>query len=277
MTPEDAFMQAIRENPDDDTPRLVYADWLDEHGQPERAEFIRVQCEAAILTLGDPRRQRLETRGRKLLGRHAAAWLGKLNGSLRQRVFRRGFLEQVRIDGRPFLAHIDALFRLGPIREVTLERAATHIEQVTASPYLLGLEVLHLSSNGIGDAGVQILAASPNVARLTSLGIASNEIGVPGAQALGSSPYLGGLKVLNLSGNQLGDAGVRVLAASSNLARLTQFCLGYNQIGEEGLLALAASPQLNAITSLNLVGNRIDRRRRGAKALRARFGDRVGY
>jgi uncharacterized protein (TIGR02996 family) len=27
----------------DDTPRLVYADWLSEHGQPERAELIRVQ------------------------------------------------------------------------------------------------------------------------------------------------------------------------------------------------------------------------------------------
>jgi uncharacterized protein (TIGR02996 family) len=249
MTPEDAFLQTIRENPDDDTPRLVYADWLDEKGQPERAEFIRVQCEAATLALGDPRRQRLETRGRKLLGRHAAAWLGRLNGSLRQRLFRRGFLEQVRIDARPFLTHIDALFRLGPIREVTLERAAVHIGQVAASPYLLGLEVLHLSANGIGDAGVQALVASPNVVRLTSLGLASNEIGVPGAQALGSSPYLEGLKVLNL---------------------------GYNQIGDEGLLVLAESPQLNAITSLNLVGNRIDRRRRGARALLARFGDRVG-
>jgi uncharacterized protein (TIGR02996 family) len=28
----------------DDTPRLIYADWLEDHGQPELAEFIRVQC-----------------------------------------------------------------------------------------------------------------------------------------------------------------------------------------------------------------------------------------
>ncbi|HJZ92315.1 MAG TPA: TIGR02996 domain-containing protein [Gemmataceae bacterium] len=42
-----ALLAAIREAPDDDAPRLVYADWLDEHGQPERAEFIRVQCELA--------------------------------------------------------------------------------------------------------------------------------------------------------------------------------------------------------------------------------------
>jgi uncharacterized protein (TIGR02996 family) len=41
------FLAAIRAAPDDDAPRLIYADWLDEHGQPERAEFIRVQCELA--------------------------------------------------------------------------------------------------------------------------------------------------------------------------------------------------------------------------------------
>lgn len=42
---QQAFERAIIESPDDDTVRLIYADWLDEHGQPERAEFIRLQCE----------------------------------------------------------------------------------------------------------------------------------------------------------------------------------------------------------------------------------------
>lgn len=36
-----AFLRAIAANPDDDTPRLVFADWLEEHGEPERAEFVR--------------------------------------------------------------------------------------------------------------------------------------------------------------------------------------------------------------------------------------------
>jgi uncharacterized protein (TIGR02996 family) len=35
------LLAAIAEAPDEDTPRLVYADWLDEHDQPERAEFSR--------------------------------------------------------------------------------------------------------------------------------------------------------------------------------------------------------------------------------------------
>ena len=41
------FLRAIAAHPDDDTPRLVFADWLDEHDHPERAEFIRLQIELA--------------------------------------------------------------------------------------------------------------------------------------------------------------------------------------------------------------------------------------
>jgi uncharacterized protein (TIGR02996 family) len=43
MSDADALLAAIRAAPDDDAPRLIYADWLEEHGQPERAEFIRLQ------------------------------------------------------------------------------------------------------------------------------------------------------------------------------------------------------------------------------------------
>jgi uncharacterized protein (TIGR02996 family) len=41
----ETFLADILANPEDDTPRLVYADWLDEHGAEERADLIRVQCE----------------------------------------------------------------------------------------------------------------------------------------------------------------------------------------------------------------------------------------
>lgn len=47
----EAFLRGILENPLDDTVRLVYADYLEEHGGDERAEFIRVQCEYSRLYL----------------------------------------------------------------------------------------------------------------------------------------------------------------------------------------------------------------------------------
>jgi uncharacterized protein (TIGR02996 family) len=46
------FLRATAKNPDDDTPRLVFADWLDEHGHHPRAEFIRLQVELVRLDPG---------------------------------------------------------------------------------------------------------------------------------------------------------------------------------------------------------------------------------
>ena len=43
MTDHAALLRAILDGPEDEAPRLVYADWLDEHRDPDRAEFIRVQ------------------------------------------------------------------------------------------------------------------------------------------------------------------------------------------------------------------------------------------
>jgi len=43
----DAFIAAVLADPEDDAPRLIYADWLDEHGQSAYAEFIRVQVAVA--------------------------------------------------------------------------------------------------------------------------------------------------------------------------------------------------------------------------------------
>ena len=41
-----AFISAIAASPDDDLPKLVFADWLEEHGEGARAEFIRLQIAA---------------------------------------------------------------------------------------------------------------------------------------------------------------------------------------------------------------------------------------
>ena len=60
MTSDDeTFLAAICAHPADDVPRLVYADYLEEHDQPERAHFIRLQCELASLTEQHPDYYRL--------------------------------------------------------------------------------------------------------------------------------------------------------------------------------------------------------------------------
>src|SRR4051794_13893528 len=47
LSQHESFLRAIYDAPDDDTPRLVYADFLEEHGDPDKAAYIRMECEAA--------------------------------------------------------------------------------------------------------------------------------------------------------------------------------------------------------------------------------------
>lgn len=49
MNEERGFIDSIRNDPDDDTPRLIYADWLEERDRTDQANFIRAQCELALL------------------------------------------------------------------------------------------------------------------------------------------------------------------------------------------------------------------------------------
>ena len=87
----EAFLRAIFDAPADDTPRLVYADFLEENGEPERAELIRVQCELERLRTArtDPARVTgLEARSAELIGvlrpPSDTPWLDDVD-------FRRGF------------------------------------------------------------------------------------------------------------------------------------------------------------------------------------------
>lgn len=54
MHARDALLAAVLANPENDLPRLVFADWLEENGEVERARFIRAQvaCEQAVREWG---------------------------------------------------------------------------------------------------------------------------------------------------------------------------------------------------------------------------------
>ncbi|QJW95015.1 TIGR02996 domain-containing protein [Frigoriglobus tundricola] len=62
MSDRDALLAAIRAHPDEDTPRLVYADYLEEHDAPARAAFVRTQVEYARTPPWEPFAVRLRWR-----------------------------------------------------------------------------------------------------------------------------------------------------------------------------------------------------------------------
>jgi uncharacterized protein (TIGR02996 family) len=53
MSDEAALLNAIIAHVDEDTPRLAYADWLDEHNRTVEAEFVRLQCRLSTLSPAD--------------------------------------------------------------------------------------------------------------------------------------------------------------------------------------------------------------------------------
>jgi uncharacterized protein (TIGR02996 family) len=92
----DDLLAAIYEHPDDDAPRLVYADALQERGDP-RGELIALQIRLAT-EAGQPA---MRVRERELLREHGDDWLGALSPiALPPFAFERGFLAMITIDGR---------------------------------------------------------------------------------------------------------------------------------------------------------------------------------
>jgi uncharacterized protein (TIGR02996 family) len=133
------YLRQVLAHPDDDGPRLCAADWWDEQGAAERAEFVRVQCELARLphyetcleTCAPPdfegcpsralrRRERgLWRAGGDTDGRGWFAGCG-LEGCVIYAVVHRGFVEELTAAAADFLAHAEAIRAACPLRRVRL-------------------------------------------------------------------------------------------------------------------------------------------------------------
>jgi uncharacterized protein (TIGR02996 family) len=172
MSDEAALLAAILAHPDEDTPRLMYADWLDEHGQPERAEFIRIQCDATADEAAEDRVAELEERNR-------VKWLAGLPQFPEAHWhFRRGFPEYLDAAGGLFLHRYEAFARVPWLRFLSLSEvdnttvrdfvnrpwsprwAELELEEDPWASYQLGYD---------GAPGIIALATSPQVAQLRRL------------------------------------------------------------------------------------------------------------
>ena len=122
------FLATILDAPYEDAPRLVYADWLEEQGDP-RAEFIRAQCERLRLPPDDPefagQRERREDREGKLLLAYGDGWRAEIPEWARKNCeFERGFVHHVNIwtDWQHHYGLV--LSRAAPIVKITLQNVA---------------------------------------------------------------------------------------------------------------------------------------------------------
>ncbi len=277
-TEDQDLLDDIRNNPDDDARRLIYADWLEKHDSGDgkraaRAEFIRTQVALAGMPQDAPGRDKLERQEQELLAQHRADWEQRLRSLPLRTIaptFQRGLIHGITIDAEDFPSHAKLIFACAPtIREVRIKRCLSNtVHKLLNLPYLAQLTSLQIGG-GIHAPELQALAASPLLASLTSLDLSHNAIDAEGARALANSPYLAQLTSLNLGGNSIGDTGLQALASSPHLANLKSLELDGNEISASGARALASSSHLRQLTSLNLNSNRI-----GDAGLQALAGSR---
>jgi len=281
MREEAALRAAIIAEPDEDMPRLAYADWLDENKPDElpspaesssaRAEFIRVQCRLAAGAFDDPDYPELLEREADL-----AEWLnvhdrepdrdlgylycptsfegGEWGNS------HRGFPEFVNVDDyletteETVEALVEALedgFTMCEARTLGLEAPTTdEIALLARHPIFEQVRGLYLDGldDSTQDEAIAAIAGSRWAAGLRRLNI-DFLLDEPGCEALARSPYLSNLESLTIK-YPISARSIKSFGRSKWFRKLRRLHLWLG-IGD-GLRALADLPPMPRLMSLTL-------------------------
>jgi uncharacterized protein (TIGR02996 family) len=194
MSDQATLLQAIIDEPEDMVHRLDYADWLEEHADAERAEFIRGQCRLDPFWREDcPFLKGLSPYD--LRDDIARMWLSPFvdlgvnpmyspsrdadyPSSVR---FRRGFVESLRVlhdELERFVTDVvPAIFAITPLLHLRLKldhdssklEKASLLERLATCPSVARLRTLDLAHNGLGDEGALALLVSPYLTPMTRI------------------------------------------------------------------------------------------------------------
>lgn len=242
-----SFFIALKENPDDDAPRLIFADWLQERGgaaASARGEFLRLNVLRHRLSPDDPSYDLLKRREGELLTEHRWTWLGPLVDAARSWTFERGMIQiaaqgkdlitpEMRawartseaawvdaltiteLDGHdasklassPLLAHVNRL-------DFRLDRSQPAISllfHASRSEGLGFLKYLKLEHCGLIPDQIELLVCFPLLRRLTLLDLRHNRLNDVAAHVLSDCLHLRNLFTLRLGGNRFTPEGIALL------------------------------------------------------------------
>jgi uncharacterized protein (TIGR02996 family) len=279
------FLADILEYPDNDAPRLAAADWLEEKGDADRAQFIRLQCERGPVQEDDTLRDVLPDPEGILFRQHREEWLSEVQTWARDKaIFRRGFAGSIKATPRAFLKGAAGLFRKAPIDEVRLSHVVGFEKQLAECEYLAKLRRLNLEFTRIPPKSAKVLFTSPHLVNLRTIDLMHTDLSAESLQILSESLSLSQLKALHLNccafayegavilskalnmgrleflsfgGTRIGDRGLAKLAASRRLKNMRILRLGNTDIGPAGAVALAEGPLLSGLERLNISGEEI--------------------
>jgi uncharacterized protein (TIGR02996 family) len=237
VTDRDALFAAILAHPDEDTPRLAFADWLEEHGDAPYAAFIRKQIELAKVPEWDPLWVRTKYLDPSTISgdewprpevQHPISW----GGPLRRSAFRRGFPSAITAyRAAPLRDKLADLVKLAPVEEVTWYGAGP-------------------SERGLPEWAA--LVADPVFARVRSLTPALGSLSVDDIRELHDSPHAAGLRELNMSTCDLDRARACTLLSLPRFRQLRSLELRLLNEGADDVEKAAAAFTGHELQSLHL-------------------------
>lgn len=279
MRPDDsAFLAAIHAAPDDDAPRLVYADALVERGDP-RGELIQLQCTLASVDEDDPRWHRMRRRERALLKEHLATWTKEVVAGAKnvEIELRRGFPEVVRGTAEtlaavapalsvaaPLTVHLEAfafersvspllrsaLFARARSLRLMSGRARVDISELAALAGPLPLSLFELDEVRLARSDLDALAQCRALGQLRELALSRCVLGKDSAGALEmlASPLR---RFTVLSGKEP-EAFVGSIVNGPAFQQLEVLGLCNTEIGDDGLAQIAKAGRLANLVDVDL-------------------------
>lgn len=267
MTDEDALLAAIAARPLEDTPRLAYADWLDEHAnapeapraepppkakrtrkrakaapvpgafRAQRAELIRAQIALESLTRADPRFAQLEARAYALIDTHAQDWYPQ-GMKLRERTeWDRGFpVPEMPAENQRTDEHLARV----PLWRLTMHGSDAFFK----FPYLNRVGSL-LVYGSTPEGTVERVAGCADLKNVTELAFTSQTFDAPLLERVLDSWTDRRLRMFWANSCPVGFAGCKVLAAHPATANLKLLRVHTAQIGSRGLKVLLESGRFN--------------------------------
>jgi uncharacterized protein (TIGR02996 family) len=229
----DALLRAICENPREDTPRLAYADCLEEYGEAERAEFIRTDVAMALRDEWEPERLRWEIVRRK--HPFALAWAnyglfgkGRMLGLdwYGSPYLRRGLPWAIRVDDLGVFRECAAnIFAEHPLEHMAFRTSLPQLNRLVAEPWFPRVQSLEWSAGRYSEQVLMPLLKAENT----------------------------GLMGLALSAMAIMPRGLEAVLRSHLFRRFTQFSLtgtGQQVVGAtlQSLGHIEASDKLRSLT-----------------------------
>jgi uncharacterized protein (TIGR02996 family) len=180
----DALYSAILKHPDEDTPRLAFADWLEENGETDHAAFIRRQIELARVPEWDPLWVRTKFLDPGTIGGRTRAtpeapdpisW--EKGGDEWSGPFRRGFPAAFEVfRGAPFHAELAKLVRIAPVDRVSwyasdARNAPPSWNALVNDPVFAHIRHFDPALMALTERNIRTLHDSPHAAGLSDLNL----------------------------------------------------------------------------------------------------------